>query len=183
MHSLPDSNPVPAEGSAGLSHVASGPDGARARMVDVGDKPIQGRTALARALMRFPAGMWARVKAGEGPKGPVQEVARLAGIQAAKRTGEWIPLCHPLGLDHVDVTFHEPAKDSQDTLEIRCSARCAGRTGVEMEALTGVTAAALTVYDMVKALDKGVRIELVELLEKTGGKSGVWRSEAWSPGG
>jgi len=163
-------------GPESLSHVApaAGEGGrTRSRMVDVGAKPATARTALARARIVFPAGLLARVRAGEGPKGPVEEVARVAGVMAAKRTAEWIPLCHPLGLDHVDVVFEELGPE---TLEVRCSAATQGRTGVEMEALTGAAAAALTVYDMTKALDKGIRIEALELLEKTGGKSGTWRA-------
>ena len=159
------------EGS--LSHVRSTPEGAEASMVDVSAKAVTERSALARAVIAFPEGMRERVRRGQGPKGPIEEMARAAGVLAAKRTGELIPLCHPLGLDHVELTFHD-APD--DRLEVRCRAACHGRTGVEMEALTGATVAALTVYDMVKGLDKGVRIECVELLEKRGGKSGLWRS-------
>ncbi len=157
-----------------LSHVvrdAAG-SGARARMVDVGGKPVTERSALARARVRFPAGVLARVLRGEGPKGPIEETARCAGVLAAKRTGELIPYCHPLGLDHVDVEFE---RVGEDVLEVRCRARTTARTGVEMEALTGASLAALTVIDMTKALDKEIRIELVELLEKSGGKSGRWR--------
>jgi len=159
---------------AALSHVvrAQGEgEGQRARMVDVGGKEQTVRTALARAVLRFPAGLLAPVLRGDGPKGPIEEVARTAGILAAKRTAELIPLCHPLGLDHVDVVFE---RMGEDLLEVRCSARCTGRTGVEMEALTGAALAALTVYDMTKALSKEIVIERVELLEKTGGKSGAW---------
>lgn len=141
-------------------------------MVDVGDKPSTSRTALARARVTFPDGLLAGILAGEGPKGPILEVARVAGIQAAKRTGELIPMCHPLGLDHVAIEFEE--LDGL-RLEVRCKASCTGPTGVEMEAMTGASVAALTVYDMTKALEKGIRIESLELLEKTGGKSGTWR--------
>ncbi|MEZ6013727.1 MAG: cyclic pyranopterin monophosphate synthase MoaC [Planctomycetota bacterium] len=159
-----------------LSHLAP-PDAAGrrgARMVDVGGKEVTRRTALARALVVFPPGLLEAVLRGQGPKGPIEEVARLAGILGAKRTGELIPLCHPLGLDAVDVTL---ARVAADTLEVRCRASCAGRTGVEMEALMGASLAALTVYDMTKAASKGIRIERVELLEKTGGRSGHWRAE------
>jgi cyclic pyranopterin phosphate synthase len=142
-------------------------------MVDVGDKPEGERTALARALLRFPAGVLARALAGAGPKGPIEEVARVAGVLAAKRTAELVPLCHSLRLDHVEVSFERPA---DELLEVRCSVRCRGATGVEMEALVGASLAALTVYDMTKALSKAIRIERVELLEKTGGKSGDWRA-------
>lgn len=112
------------------------------------------------------------IVAGEGPKGPIEEVARVAGVMAAKGTGSMIPMCHPLGLDVVDVTFQEAGPD---TLEILCRASCTGPTGVEMEAMVGASVAALTVYDMTKAASKGISIESVELLEKTGGKSGLWR--------
>lgn len=170
--------PAPLDGgrpSPDLSHL-SPPDaaGARgARMVDVGGKPLTRRSALARARVVFPPGLLEAVLRGEGPKGPIEEVARLAGILGAKRTGELIPLCHPLGLDAVDVAFE---RVGPDTLEVRCRASCEGRTGVEMEAMTGAALAALTVYDMTKAASKGVRIEGLELLEKTGGRSGVWRA-------
>ncbi len=145
-------------------------------MVDVSEKPATRRSALARALVEFPAGVLQRLREGTGPKGPVEEMARAAGVLAAKRTGELVPLCHPLGLDHVEVTFHPRGVDA---LEIRCSARCTGKTGVEMEALVGASIAALTVYDMAKGLDKGIRIGVVELLEKSGGKSGTWRAAAF----
>lgn len=156
-----------------LSHLEEGPQGVRSRMVDVGAKAATARSALARARMRFPAGCLGRVLAGDGPKGPIEEVARAAGLLAAKRTAELIPMCHPLGLDHAEVTFERVA---EDVLEIRCRASCTGRTGVEMEALTGASVAALTVYDMTKALGHGIRIEALELLEKRGGRSGTWRA-------
>jgi cyclic pyranopterin monophosphate synthase len=149
-------------------------------MVDVGDKPVTERSALARARLRFPAGVLERVLAGAGPKGPVTEVARAAGILAAKRTGELIPLCHPLGLDHVAIEFE---RAGEALLEIRCRAACRGRTGVEMEALVGASLAALTVYDMTKALDPAIRIEDVELVEKHGGRSGTWRRDDGSQEG
>ena len=158
--------------ASGLSHVEGQGREARAKMVDVGEKQVTQRTALARSVVRFPAGILGRVLAGDGPKGPVTEVARVAGILAAKRTGELIPMCHPLALDHVEVDFE--ALDTE-RLEIRCRASCSGRTGVEMEAMVGASTAALTVYDMTKALAKGIALEAVELLEKTGGRSGHWR--------
>ncbi len=160
----------PPEGHA--SHVVEGADGPEARMVDVGPKPTSARSAEARARVAFPPGRLEAVLAGGGPKGPIQEVARAAGILAAKRTAELIPLCHPLGLDVVEVRFERAAPD---LLEIRCRAACTGRTGVEMEAMCGASVAALTVYDMTKGLDKGIRIEGIELLEKSGGASGHWR--------
>lgn len=143
-------------------------------MVDVGAKAVTQRSAIARARVHFPKGMLGAVLAGAGPKGPVTEVARVAGIQAAKRTAEWIPMCHVLPLDHVGIEFEavEP-----DVLEVRCRAACTARTGVEMEAMVGASAAALVVYDMTKALSHGITIQRVELVEKLGGKSGTWRRE------
>ena len=155
-----------------LSHVESGPEGARSRMVDVSEKPMTARSATARARVRFPTGRLAGLLADGGPKGPIEDVARSAGLLAAKRTGDLVPMCHPVGLDHVEIDFTADG----DVLEIRCRARCTGRTGVEMEAMTGACVAALTVYDMTKALDHGIVVEELRLLEKTGGKSGVWRA-------
>jgi len=168
--SLPDPDPNrPAE--AGLSHLT--PDGRQARMVDVGAKPPAARRALASAVLVFPPGVLPELLEGRGPKGPIEAVARVAGILAAKRTGELIPMCHPLGLDHVELRF-EPA--GPDRLEVRAEVRCQGRTGVEMEALTACSIAALTVYDMAKARAKGIVVESVRLLEKDGGAGGPWRA-------
>ena len=165
--------PAPDQPSHDLSHMGVGPDGrSQARMVDVGSKAETRRSALARARVELPPGLGAVLRRGEGPKGPLEEVVRVAGILGAKRTADLIPMCHPLGLDHVEVELRHL---EEDLLEIRCRASCMGRTGVEMEALTGASLAALTVVDMVKAAGKGVRIRAVELLEKTGGKSGTWR--------
>jgi cyclic pyranopterin phosphate synthase len=144
-----------------------------ARMVDVGEKPQTARRAVARALVRMDPATAARVAAGDAPKGDVLGTARIAGIQAAKRTGELIPLCHPLPLDHVDVDAEVDAETG--TVTITAEARVTARTGVEMEALTAASVAALTVYDMVKGLEKGVEITSVVLLEKSGGRSGEWR--------
>ena len=143
-------------------------------MVDVGLKPETRREAEASARVVFPAGARAILLAGRGPKGPVLEVARTAAVLAAKRTADLIPLCHSLPLDAVTVRF-EPK--GRDVLEIRVRAACTGRTGVEMEALVGVTVAALTVYDMAKAIDHGILIERIELVEKLGGRSGHWRAQ------
>lgn len=145
--------------------------GSEARMVDVGDKPSTRRRALARARVEFPPGLCEQVMAGDGPKGPIEEVARSAGILAAKGTGGLIPMCHPLGLDHVEISFEVAGPDNLDVL---CRTSCEGRTGVEMEAMVGAALAALTVYDMTKGLDKGIRLGTVELLEKSGGASGDW---------
>lgn len=164
----------------GLSHVRTTADGrAAAHMVDVGTKPVRARSATALAAVRFPPGLLARVLAGRGPKGAVEEIARAAGILAAKRTGELIPLCHPLGLDHVAIEFRARG---EGVLEVRCRAACRGRTGVEMEALVGASLAALTIYDMTKSLDPAIVIERVALLEKRGGKSGLWRANAEEAG-
>ena len=165
-------------GASGLSHVVGALGRARSRMVDVGAKAITARTALARAIVRIRGRILPRLLERGGPKGPLQELARAAGVLAAKRTGELIPLCHPLGLDFVDVEFR--ALDRQ-RLEILCRTNCRGRTGVEMEALVGAALAALTVVDMTKALDPGVSIERLELLEKRGGRSGPWRRENGGP--
>lgn len=155
-----------------LSHVEHGPAGPRSRMVDVAAKPPTDRRAVARCRLRFPPGRLAEVVAGQGPKGPIEEVARAAGFLGAKRTAELLPMCHPLPLDHLELVVEVV---EEDVLELRFAARTHGPTGVEMEALTGAAVAALCVYDMTKALDKGIRIEALELLEKSGGKSGDWR--------
>jgi cyclic pyranopterin phosphate synthase len=142
----------------------------RARMVDVGDKAVSDRRAVARAVVRMSAETAAAVARGDAPKGDVISTARIAGIQAAKRTAELIPLCHPLPLSFVDVRIEVGA----DRVEIEAEARTSGQTGVEMEALTAAAVAALTVYDMVKGIERGVEIAEVVLLEKTGGKHD-WR--------
>ncbi len=146
-----------------------------ARMVDVGDKPATDRRAVARAVVRMSPQTAATVQAGDAPKGDVLGTARIAGVLAAKRTGELIPLCHPLGLDHVDVDAEVDA--AAGTVTLTAEARVTARTGVEMEAMTAVSVAALTVYDMVKGLERGVEIASVALLEKSGGRSGTWRRE------
>ena len=137
----------------------------RARMVDVGDKPVSDRSATAVGAVRMSREAFELV-AGEGvPKGDVLTVAEVAGVMGAKRTGELIPLCHPLGLDHVQV---EARLDPElPGVEVTAAVRVTGRTGVEMEALTAVTVACLTVYDMVKAVDKGMVIQDVHLVSKT----------------
>ena len=144
-----------------------------ARMVDVGDKPATDRRAVARAVVRMSPDTAAKVLAGDAPKGDVLGTARLAGIQAAKRTGELIPLAHPLPLTFVDV---EAEVDRGGTVTLVAEARTTGRTGVEMEAMTACAVAALTVYDMVKGVERGVTIDGITLLEKTGGKSD-WRRD------
>lgn len=141
-------------------------------MVDVGDKEVTDRRAVARAVVRMAPETAAAVARGDAPKGDVVGTARLAGIQAAKRTSELIPLCHPLPLSFVDVRIE--VRD--DRVEIETEARTSGKTGVEMEALTAASVAALTVYDMVKGIERGVEIAEVTLLEKTGGRHD-WRRE------
>jgi cyclic pyranopterin monophosphate synthase len=147
----------------------------RARMVDVGDKPATDRRAIARAVVRMSPQTAAKVAAGDAPKGDVLGTARIAGVLAAKRTGELIPLCHPLGLDHLDVDAVVDA--AAGTVTLTAEARVTARTGVEMEAMTAASVAALTVYDMVKGIERGVEIASVALLEKSGGRSGTWRRE------
>ncbi len=142
----------------------------RARMVDVGAKPQTNREATARAVVRMTPSTAAAVMAGDAPKGDVLGTARIAGIQAAKRTAELIPLCHPLALSFVDVSAELRKREVVLVAEARTSAQ----TGVEMEAMTAATVAALTVYDMVKGLERGIEIAEVVLLEKTGGR-GDWR--------
>jgi cyclic pyranopterin phosphate synthase len=144
-----------------------------ARMVDVGGKPVTERRAVARAVVRMSPQTAQVVADGDAPKGDVLGTARIAGVMAAKKTGELIPLCHPIGLDHVDVDAAiDPAAG---TVTLTATAGVTARTGVEMEAMTAAAVAALTVYDMVKGVERGVAIEEVVLLEKTGGRSGTWR--------
>jgi cyclic pyranopterin phosphate synthase len=158
---------VPAEGK--LTHLdARG----RARMVDVADKRETRRVARAGGRIRMRPATLRKIAAGRVAKGDVLGVARIAAVQAAKRTAELIPLCHPLALSHVGVEFKVDRKASAVLCE--ATVTTVGRTGVEMEALTAVAAGLLTVYDMCKAADRGMRIERVRLLEKQGGKSGHW---------
>jgi len=142
-------------------------------MVDVSPKPETAREAVARAIVRMRPATLRAVQRGNAPKGDVLGVARTAGILAAKRTPELIPLCHPLRLTRVDVDFQASPRRGQ--IEVRARVRTVDKTGVEMEALTAAGIAALTIYDMVKALEKGVSITSLELLEKSGGKSGDWK--------
>jgi cyclic pyranopterin monophosphate synthase len=146
-----------------------------ARMVDVGRKRVTRREAVAEAFVRMQPTTLALIETGAHKKGDVFAVARIAGIQAAKRTAEWIPLCHPLALDVVEVDLQVEPKTSR--VRVRTTCRINGRTGVEMEALVAASAAALTVYDMCKAVDKTMCIEGVRVLEKRGGRSGTWRSK------
>ena len=140
-----------------------------ARMVDVGEKPVTRRLARASALIRMAPATLEAIGSGDLPKGDVLAAARLAGIMAAKRTGEWIPLCHPLSLDAVEVGLKPMPPDR---LKVETCVRTTGRTGVEMEALVAASAAALTVYDMCKAIDRTMVVERLRLEEKAGGRSG-----------
>ena len=144
----------------------------RARMVDVGAKPATERRAVAEATVRVSPETAGALAAGNAPKGDVIAVARIAGIQAAKRTSELIPLCHPLALTYVEVEGEVDVDAGAITLT--AETRTTGPTGVEMEALTAAGVAALTVYDMVKGIERGARIEAVQLVEKSGGRSGHW---------
>jgi cyclic pyranopterin monophosphate synthase len=146
-----------------------------ARMVDVGGKEETERRAVAEARLRMAPGTAAAVERGDAPKGDVLGTARLAGIQAAKRAADLVPLAHPLPLTHVDVRGWIDAAAGEVVLE--AEARTVGRTGVEIEAMAAASVAALTVYDMVKGLERGVEIASVRLLEKSGGRSGRWTRE------
>lgn len=146
----------------------------RARMVDVGDKPVSTRTAEASGFVKMAAATVAAIREGRTPKGDPLETARLAGIMAAKRTAELIPLCHPLPLNHADVQLE--VRD--DGVAIMATARTDSKTGVEMEALTAASIAALTIYDMCKAIDKAMVINDIRLESKTGGRSGDYTREA-----
>ncbi len=158
-----------AERPARLSHVDRG---GRARMVDVSAKPLSARAAVARGRIRIAPAAMRLVRSGRLAKGALGEVARIAGILAAKRTAEAIPLCHPLPLSHVEVEL----RPRRDGFEIEAQVRTEARTGAEMEALHAVALAALTVYDMVKAADKSMRIDAIRLVRKTGGRSGEYRA-------
>jgi cyclic pyranopterin phosphate synthase len=142
----------------------------RPKMVDVSGKPESQRLAIARGLVKMQAATFERIKEGQVAKGDVLAVAQLAGIMAAKRTPHLIPLCHPIFIDEVKINFELDEKNS--AVEISASVKSTGRTGVEMEALTAVAVTALTIYDMVKGIDRGVRIENIRLVRKSGGKSG-----------
>jgi cyclic pyranopterin phosphate synthase len=162
-------------GSEKLSHV----DGkGRARMVDVSGKAPTRRRAVAEAVVEVGPEVAAAIAADAVAKGPVFETARIAGIQAAKRTGQLIPLCHPLPLEHVAVALELRG----ERVHVRAEAVATGKTGVEMEALTAAAVAALTVYDMCKGISKDMTIQALRLLEKSGGKSGPWaRQEGEEP--
>jgi cyclic pyranopterin phosphate synthase len=153
----------------------------RARMVDVSDKATTQRVAVASGVLRMQPVTLERIRSGKVAKGDVLAVADVAAVMAAKRTAELIPMCHCLSLSGVEVEFAElPEPDAQGCVGIRvlAAASCSGQTGVEMEALCAASTALLTIYDMCKAIDRGMRIENVQLEEKRGGKSGLWRRDA-----
>lgn len=165
------------ESSQALTHLD---EHGQAQMVDVGAKTATDRVAVARAEVRLLVSTLTLIRDGRVPKGDVAAVARVAGIMAAKRTADLIPLCHPLPLTsvRVDLSVEDPALgEDRGRVVIEARAKTTSQTGVEMEALTAASVAALTVYDMVKAVDRGAVIEGICLLEKSGGKSGEWRAE------
>lgn len=167
----------PDKAAKALSHLdAAG----RAQMVDVSDKAVTAREATARGEIRMQASTLALIVEGGHKKGDVLAVARIAGIQAAKRCAELIPLCHPLMLSSVKLELTAEPEACRVVVEARC--RMAGQTGVEMEALTAVSVAALTIYDMCKAVDRGMVISEIRLLEKRGGRSGEWQAEQSAAG-
>ncbi|GAB7388859.1 cyclic pyranopterin monophosphate synthase MoaC [Bacillaceae bacterium] len=151
----------------------------RARMVDVSEKAVTKRVAVAKSMVKMKPETMARIKEGRIGKGDVLAVAQVAGIMAAKKTAELIPMCHPIPITGVDIRFDDAA---EDTLQIEASVKTTGVTGVEMEALTAASVAALTVYDMCKAIDKGIVIGPTYLVAKEGGKSGDYRREEPVPG-
>ena len=165
--------PSPSEGAsaAGLSHVDHG---GQARMVDVGAKPATGRLARAEGAIRMSEHAFELLRENRIGKGDVLTVAKVAGIMAAKRTAELIPLCHPIALSHVDVAL--VLDSALPGVRVEASARTTGPTGVEMEALTAATVALLTIYDMAKAVDRGMVMDGVRVVEKAGGASGTWRA-------
>ena len=163
------------EGAGRLTHLDH--EGA-AHMVDVGGKPATARKAVASGRITMSAEALAAIRAGNAPKGDVLGTARLAGIMAAKRTGELIPLCHPLGLEAVNVDFAYEDANGSWAIRATATASLTGKTGVEMEAMTAVSVALLTIYDMAKAIDKGMVISDIRLIAKSGGKSGDWSAPA-----
>lgn len=160
------------ESSSGNSSLTHLDDKGNARMVDIGQKAASQRLAIASGRIRMSADALAAVRAGNAPKGDVLATARVAGIMAAKKTADLIPMCHPLALDSVSLDF----AFETDGVRATASAALTGKTGVEMEAITAAAIALVTIYDMAKALDKGMVIEDVRLIEKRGGKSGTWRA-------
>lgn len=152
-----------------LTHID---EAGRARMVDVGDKKITQRVAIAVGTVRMERSTLSLIESGNSKKGDVLAAARIAGIQAAKKCSDLIPLCHPLALNSVEVHFDADADAGEISITSAC--KVSGKTGVEMEALTAVSVAALTIYDMLKAVDRAMEITDIRLMEKSGGKSGDW---------
>lgn len=165
-------------GPGGLTHIDA--EGS-ARMVDVGAKPESERRAVAEARVRMKPATARAVELGDGPKGDVLGTARIAGIGAAKQAGMLVPLAHPLALSFADVRLR--VDSAEGVVDLEAEVHCVGRTGVEIEAMAAASIAALTVYDMVKALEREVEIEHVRLLHKSGGKSGEWNRSESSAGG
>ncbi len=161
------------DSGARLTHLSE--DGA-ARMVDVGGKPATARRAVASGRITMSEQALAAIREGNAPKGDVLGTARIAGIMAAKRTGDLIPLCHPLGLEAVSVDFEYEDTGGSWAIRATATASLTGRTGVEMEAMTAASVALLTIYDMAKAIDKGMVISDTRLIAKSGGKSGDWNA-------
>ena len=159
-------------GPESLSHLD---ESGAARMVDVGEKEVTARKARAEAWVSMSPGTLELITSGSLPKGDVFSTARIAGVTAAKRTPELIPLCHPIRMDSVDIDFH--VDEGSSRIRVDALARATDRTGVEMEALTAAGIAALTIYDMCKAVERGVEITSLRLVSKSGGKSGVWERE------
>lgn len=163
-----------------MSELTHFSEAGRARMVDVGEKSVSQRVAVASGVLRMLPGTLARIRAGSIAKGDVLTVADVGAVMAAKRTSDIIPMCHTLALAGVEVVFSdisEPDASGCVGLQVFTTTRCTGQTGVEMEALCAASVALLTVYDMCKSIDRGMRIECIQLEEKRGGKSGVWQRE------
>ncbi|AHJ62641.1 Molybdenum cofactor biosynthesis protein C [Granulibacter bethesdensis] len=165
---MPDMQDTP---SPRLTHFNAAGEAA---MVDIADKPVTDRLGVARGRITMQPSTWAMIQEGSAKKGDVLGVARLAGIMAVKRTADLIPLCHPLPVTAITVDFRN---DTPGEVEIEVRVRTSGRTGVEMEALTGVSVTALTIYDMCKAVDRGMIISDIRVVEKSGGKSGHFRQD------
>lgn len=163
-----------------MSELTHFSDAGRARMVDVSEKSGTRRVAIASGVLRMQPETLARIRAGKIAKGDVLTVADVGAVMAAKRTSDMIPMCHPIALTGVEVDFSEIVETDQSGcvgIRVVTTANCAGQTGVEMEALCAASVALLTIYDMCKAIDRGMRIECIQLEEKRGGKSGVWQRD------
>lgn len=179
---LPDKTMPPSQATADTStdstELTHFDAGGRAHMVDVAKKADTCRRAVATGRITMAHSTYERIQAGQADKGDVIGIARIAAIQASKRTAELIPLCHPISLTRVSVEFANEPDDDRPAIRCTVNAECVGKTGVEMEALTATSVGLLTIYDMCKAIDRGMTIEDVRLLEKEGGRSGLWRAES-----